>query len=110
MAGETGLGVGLGHVGAGEHVGNGALAGPGATDHDDVQRRGRLVVEIGADDVSHQAGGQAEVAGGAVLIVLLASVLFQPAEVIGQLAGQRPCRKRFHVRFPSPRASCNNFL
>ena len=60
MAGEAGLRVGLGRLGAAEQVGDGALAGPGAADHGDVQRRGRLAVEERADAVAHQGRGQAE--------------------------------------------------
>ena len=80
---EAGLRVGLGESGPGEHVGDGALAGPGAADDGDVQRRGRLVVEEGAEAVAHQGRRQAQAAGGLFLIGLRPCVSLQKAEIVG---------------------------
>src|SRR5438477_598563 len=46
---EAGLGIGLGSLGTAEKIGNRALAGAGAADDGQVQRRGRLTVKVGAD-------------------------------------------------------------
>ena len=97
MAREAGLRIGLGRQGAAEHVGDGALAGPGAAEDGDVQRRGRLVVEGRPDAVAHQGGGQAQAHRRRGLVGLPPAMLFQPAEVVGQLPGQRTGGQWFHV-------------
>ena len=104
VAGEAGLRIGLGRLGAAEQVGHGALAGPGAADDDDVQRRRRLVVEARADAVAHQGRGQAQAHRRGGLVGLAAAVLLQPAEVVGQLPGQRTGGQWFHFLFFSPRS------
>ena len=104
MAGETGLGVGLRRLGAAEHVGDRALAGPRAADDGDVQRDRRLVVDGRADAVAHQCRGQPQTHRRRGLVGLPAAVLLQPAEVVGQLPGQRSGGQWFHVQVFSPRS------
>ena len=53
MAVEPGLRIGLGQDGAGQHVGDGALARPGPADHGEVQRPGLLSFQKRPDHVAN---------------------------------------------------------
>ena len=101
MACEAGLGVGLGQRGAAEEIGDRALARARAADHGEVQRRWRLSVEKRADTAAHQRGGQAQLPRPAGLVGLPPAVFFQPAEVVGQLAGQRSVAEVIHYKYSS---------
>src|SRR5262245_57786987 len=88
MAREAGLGIGLGLDGAAEHVGHGALAGPGAPQYRDVQWRRRLAIEERPNAIADQRRRQAQLDRMRRLAGLLPAILLQPAEVLGQLARQ----------------------
>ena len=62
-----------------EQVDDGALAGAGAADDGDVQRRRGLAVEERADGVANESGGKAELIGVGELIFLTGTVFFEPA-------------------------------
>src|SRR5262249_17281940 len=84
-----------------------ALAGAGPADDGDVQRHGRLAVELRADAVADEGGGQPQPPRRCGLVGLPPAVLLEPAEVVGQLTGQRAGGKRFHVM---PRVPCSKAI
>ena len=88
MAREAGLRIGLGEHGAGQHVGDGALARPCPADDGDVQRQRRLPVQKRPDAVAHQRRGEADFARMARLVGLPPAMLLQPGQIVAKLAGK----------------------
>ena len=97
MPREAGLGIGLGHDCAGEHVGDGAFAGAGAADDGDVQRKWCLTVEERSNGVAHCCRGETQFACVVRLVGLPATVVFQPGEVFAELAGQGSIGQVIHA-------------
>src|SRR6185437_8647953 len=100
MTCESCLRIGLRCRRAAEKIGDRAFACASPADHDNVQGYWWLIVEHGADAVAHQSGRQTQSSHRSRLFGLLAGVLLQPTEVVGQLARQRSRRQRFHIRSP----------
>jgi hypothetical protein len=63
-----------------------------------VQGGRGLAVEEWADAIAHERRGQAKANDGACLFMLAAAMLFEPAQVVGQLADQDPAGGVRHVR------------
>src|SRR5689334_12576443 len=88
MAGKTRLRIGLGYRSTAEEVDDGALAGAGPTHHRYMERRGGPFLEERSDTITNQGRRQAQLPRQRCLTRLVAAVLFQPAEVFGQLVRQ----------------------